>query len=811
MNEIDRAIIEAENELIRLDAERNSVRRRINLLKSKKSQDDDAGRFRTVSWNDVEKIRLFRSLFRGREDVYPKRFESRKTGKSGYQPDCGNEWGPGICMKPRVRCPDCDNRKLLPVTDDIIRNHLLGRDQNGRDFTMGIYPLLEDESCFFLASDFDKKTWQPDVKAFLETCRKLNIPASLERSRSGNGAHVWIFFKEAVPAHIARQMGTYIITETMETHPELGFDSYDRFFPNQDTMPQGGFGNLIALPLQAKPRQNGNSVFLDDDLTPLVDQSDYLSKIRKMSFSEVNEIAGNAVKNGRVTGVKMIEDDSDDLPWEQPPSRRKKEKTLNVELPGKLEIVIENQIYLPKEQLPARLKIRILRIAAFQNPEFYRAQAMRLPVYSKPRIISCSEDFSNHIGLPRGCAAELAAMLISLKIKYNVTDKRNYGSPFNSGFRGQLREEQQKAVCKLIPHDIGVLSASTAFGKTVIAAYMIAERKVNTLILVHRVQLIEQWKARLENFLEIKPDEIGIIGGGKCKPQGRIDIATIQSLCKKGTVDDIVGKYGHVIVDECHHLSAFSFEIVARQCKAKYFLGLSATLARKDGHHPIIFMQCGPVRYRVNDKVQAAERPFSHRVLVRKTNLKISDELNDAKLPIHQLYAFIMNDSERNEMIIKDVVNSLCQKRSPVVITERKEHLEYLADKLKNMVKNLIVLKGGMSVKEQKMVYGKLSEIPDEEERVIIATGKYLGEGFDDARLDTLFLAMPISWKGTLSQYAGRLHRLHYMKKEVQILDYADLNIPMTAGMYKRRCSGYIAIGYEIDNKEMTQPPLISK
>jgi superfamily II DNA or RNA helicase len=597
----------------------------------------------------------------------------------------------------------------------------------------------------------------------------------------------------------------------MENTPGIGFDSYDRFFPNQDTLPQGGFGNLIALPLQAKPVQVGNSVFLNDEFNPFPDQWKYLASIRKMTLEDVKQIANKALRLGRVTGVKIVPEEDDDVPWGQPPSRKKKERPLNISFKGKLDIVIENQIYLPKDRMPSQLKTRLIRIAAFQNPEFYRAQAMRLPVYNKPRIISCSEDFPKYIGLPRGCAEELALMLISLKIPYEVADKRNPGTGHDFSFKGELRDEQEKAVNALIPHDIGVLSASTAFGKTVVGAYMIAKRNVNTLILVHRVQLLEQWRVRLESFLGITLKEIGVIGGGKHNPQGIIDIATIQSLCKKGVVNDIVGKYGHVVVDECHHLSAFSFELVARQCKAKYFLGLSATLTRKDGHHPIIFMQCGPVRYRVSDRKQAAERPFAHRVIVRRTNLRLPDELkeSDKAIPIHQIYSLLISDKDRNEMIISDILETLRLNRSPVVITERKKHLEYLSERLKGVVKNLVVLKGGMRKKEQRFANERLSEIADTEERIILATGRYLGEGFDDARLDTLFLTMPISWKGTLSQYAGRLHRLFHMKKEVQIFDYADLNIPVTTRMFNRRCNGYKAIGYEIEDNVKHQPLLV--
>lgn len=790
-----------EKELAGLESRKTELLGKIRLLKSTQRQFSA-----NSSLNEADKIALFRSLFNGRTDVYPRRFESKKTGKSGYQPACANEWIPGVCQKTKVKCGDCTHRKLLPVADEGIRNHLTGRDARGYDFTIGIYPLLDDETCWFLAVDFDKKSWVSDVAAFIATCRKLNIPASVERSRSGNGAHVWIFFTDPVHACLARQMGGLIITETMEDRPELGFDSYDRFFPNQDTLPKGGFGNLIALPLQAKPRKAGNSVFVDDNLIPFPNQWEYLAGIHKMTPDDVRKLAAEAVKTGRVTGINSVMEEDEEPPWEQPPSRKQQEVQIAMPLPEKLDIVLENQIYFVKEQLTPQLKNRLLRIAAFQNPEFYKTQAMRMPVYNKPRIISCSEDFPQHFGLPRGCADDLAALLIPLKIPYQVTDKRNPGRHYDFSFTGELRPEQQLAVSALLPYDIGVLSASTAFGKTVVAAHMIARRKVNTLVLVHRVQLIAQWKARLENFLNISPEQIGTIGGGKHDTTGIIDIATIQSLCKKGVVDDLVGNYGFVIVDECHHLSAFSFELVARQCKARCFLGLSATLTRKDGHHPIIFMQCGPVRYRVSDRTQAAERPFHHRVIVRKTAIHLPELLEpNATLPIHQIYSLLMDDKNRNDLIISDVAKALQTGRSPVVITERKTHLEYLTERLAGMAKNLIVLKGGMNKKEYRLTMQRLAAIPDGESRLILTTGKYLGEGFDDARLDTLFLTLPISWKGTLSQYAGRLHRLHHSKKEVLIFDYADVDIPVTARMFLRRCTGYKAIGYEIDACPMNQ------
>jgi superfamily II DNA or RNA helicase len=481
-----------------------------------------------------------------------------------------------------------------------------------------------------------------------------------------------------------------------------------------------------------------------------------------------------------------------------PPSRRRKEPPIVGPMPDHIELVLGNQIYLEKGGLPPALLNRFVRLAAFQNPEFFKAQAMRLSTYNKPRIISCCEDFPNHIGLPRGCLDGILDLLHDVRIEPTIIDKRIPGNPIALNFKGTLRPEQKEAAISMLSHDIGVLSATTAFGKTVAAAYLIAERGVNTLILVHRRQLLDQWVNQLNTFLGLDPKDIGQIGGGKRKPSGIVDVALIQSLNRKGEVNDIVGMYGHLVVDECHHISARSFEMVARQCKAKYITGLSATVIRKDGHHPIIFMQCGPVRHRVDERKQAAARPFEHKVIVRKTGFTFDKDTDFDNLPIHKVYAALANDDNRNNMIIDDVISALERKRSPIVLTERKEHLVLLKERLSHFVKHLIVLKGGIRQKERQQIAEEMKSIPEDEERLIIATGRYLGEGFDDARLDTLFIALPVSWRGTLAQYAGRLNRLHDMKKEVVIYDYVDPKVPVLAKMYKRRLAGYKAIGYEI-------------
>jgi superfamily II DNA or RNA helicase/very-short-patch-repair endonuclease len=755
----------------------------------------------TQSSAPAAKIGLFRSLFRGREDVYPRRFESRKTGRAGYQPACANEWVRGLCEKPKIKCSDCPNRRFLSVTDEVIRWHLSGSDDRGRDFVIGVYPMLQDECCHFLAVDFDRQDWREDAGAFLQTCRGLELPAALERSRSGNGAHVWLFFEEALPARLARNLGSHLLTETMEGRPDIGLGSYDRLFPNQDTLPKGGLGNLIALPLQKQPRTRGNSVFLDDRLQPHADQWEFLASLRRISRAQAEAVVRDAENRGRIIGVRAVltMEEDEDSPWTAPPSRRPKEPLILGSLPESLELVLGDQIYVAKEYLVPALRNRLLRLAAFQNPEFYRAQAMRLPTYDKPRIIDCAEDHPQHIALPRGCLADVQALLDGLKIKWVLRDERFGGKPLAVSFKGELRPEQQIAAKAMLAHDTGVLSATTAFGKTVLAAWLIAQRGVNTLVLVHRQQLLEQWVERLSAFLELPGTAIGRIGGGRKKPTGAIDVAIIQSLVRKGVVNDLVANYGHLVVDECHHLSARSFELVARRAKAKYVTGLSATVTRKDGHQPIIFMQCGPVRYRVDAKQQAAARPFRHTVVVRPTNFHASDlPQGDQRTEFHLLYNALANDCARNQLICDDVVGAVREGRSPLLLTERTEHLQKLAELLSGRIPHLTTLQGGMGKKALRLATAQIAATPENAQRVLLATGKYLGEGFDDPRLDTLFLALPVSWRGIIAQYVGRLHRLHDGKHEVRVYDYADLNVPMLAKMFDRRCQGYEAVGYTI-------------
>ena len=782
--------------LARLDDEKAALEARLAEVEAARSEQQKGPQPKGPVTNRSaarEKIALFRSLFRGREDVFPRRWENARTGKAGYAPACRNEWMPGLCDKPRVKCGVCSNQAFLAVTDEVIDGHLRGR------HTVGVYPLLPDDTCRFLAADFDKRTWRRDADAFLAACRSKRVPAALERSRSGNGAHVWIFFAEPVPAALARRLGAHLLTETMERNPDIGFESYDRFFPSQDTLPAGGFGNLIALPLEHGPRESGNSLFLDEGFEPWPDQWAFLSSLRRLSLAEASEITDEAGRQGRVVGLRLPIDDEDEEPWTAPPSRRLPLPRIAAPLPDRVDAILGDRIYIPRAGLPPALVNRLIRLAAFQNPAFYSAQAMRRSTFGIPRIVACAELLSHHIALPRGCREAMERLLGDLGITVRLRDERNAGHPVETAFLGDLSPEQRAAADALLAHETGVLAATTAFGKTVVAASVIAARGTNALVLVHRRQLMDQWSARLGAFLDLPASAIGQVGGGKRKPGGIVDVGVIQSLVRKGEVDDIVADYGHLVVDECHHLSAVSFEAVACRAKAKFILGLSATVTRRDGHHPIVFMQCGPIRFRASAKAQARQRPFGHRAILRPTAFRMLEKVDGERPPIQHVYAALAADGDRNDLIFNDVLHALEAGRSPILLTERKDHAQYFADRLGRFARNVFLLRGGMGTRQRREVMQRLEDVSETEERILIATGRYVGEGFDDARLDTLLLTMPVSWKGILAQYVGRLHRLHPAKREVLVYDYVDDVVPTLRRMSEKRIRGYGSLGYSVE------------
>ncbi|MBO1006008.1 DEAD/DEAH box helicase, partial [Pseudogracilibacillus auburnensis] len=690
-----------------------------------------------------EKIRLFQSVFLGRGDVFALRFQDA-DGKKGYRP------------------------VYKSFGYEVLEKHLIG------EHTVGIYPLLKDHTCHFLAVDFDKGKWKEDVSAFAKICKLYRVPYQIERSRSGNGAHVWVFFDKSISAAMARKLGMVLLNKTKEKNHQFTLKSFDRLFPSQDILSGKGLGNLIALPLQREPRKYGNSVFVNEQFVPYPDQWMFLSTISKMTENEVRAV---------------IAEGNQQVVYEE-----------NVEIiPEKIVLTLKNGIYIEKNKLPQSLLSKITEIASFSNPEYYKAKANRFSTYNIPKVIQCSEDKNGYLILPRGCMGELIKLLKEQAIDIELKDERYDGMEIAVDFSGTLSTQQHDVAQVMMGKDYGILSATTGFGKTVLATSMIAERGVNTLIIVNRTHLLEQWIEQMSIFLNFPKKDIGQIGGGKNKITGKIDVATIQSLNYGGDVKSFITQYGQVIVDECHHISALTFEKVLKKIRPKYVLGLTATPKRKDGLDPIISMQCGPIRYKMDAKTQAKIRPFRHRLVARKT-LFASE-----KTEFNDIYAEVFNDSKRNQQIFNDVLHCLEEKRSPIILTERLEHLTMMEEQFKGFAKNIIILSGNMKKRERNHELERLLAVPDSEERLIIATGKYIGEGFDDPRLDTLFLTMPISWKGTLQQYVGRLHRNYDGKEEVRVYDYVDHEVPVFKRMFDQRLKGYQSMGYAIKGKN-SQP-----
>ena len=793
-----KAIEEAQEELDRLTKAQAEARAKVAALR--RALPD--GRTTVAEPRDVvdvpsplpetaaEKVRLFRECFRGRVDVFPRRWESAKSGKAGYSPACANEWIRGVCGKPKTRCSECASKSFLPLDDHAVLAHLNG------EHTIGVYPLLPDDTCWFVAADFDEVSWRDDVLAFAETARSMSLPVAVERSRSGNGAHVWFFFAEPITASHARRMASFILTETMSQRRELSMRSYDRLFPSQDTLPKGGFGNLIALPFQRGPRQVGNSLFLDDNLEPLDWQAQWrlLASLPRLTARLVAGLAEEATRTNRVLGVGLPA--SADAENPEPASRQARSgemhSRLAVALSPEVPAVLEAQILFDKAGLPSVLISRLKRLASFQNPEFYKRERLRLSTARVPRVICCADDSANHLALPRGCRPDAEALLAANDSRLVVQDLRQSGSRVPYRFAGELTDPQQKAATAMLDQEISVLVAPPGTGKTVIGTYLVAARGVSTLILVHRKPLLDQWVTKLAMFLGIATGEIGQLTGGKKKANGRLDVAMIQSLFRDSNLEERLARYGQVIVDECHHVPAFSFERVLKHVRARFLVGLTATPQRRDGHHPICEMQLGPVAFAFDAKAEAAARPFEHTLISRETGFAVSKP----DLTIQDIYRALAFDHTRNDMIVRDVSQALAENRVPLVLTERKDHLEMLADLLRGVSRHVIVMRGGMVAKESRIAVAKLSRLAGGGDRVIVATGRYVGEGFDDARLDTLFLTMPVSWKGTLIQYAGRLHRLHPAKREVRIYDYVDTHVPMLARMFEKRLRGYRSLGY---------------
>ena len=775
-----------------------------------------------------EKINLFKSLFSGRPDVFALRWFNTKSNKSGYSPVCGNKWLSGKCDLKKYSCATCPYKLPVALSDNYIYSHLAGRDEFCRD-VIGLYPLMDGNLCKFLAMDFDahepktqisitssptngaiatyayaandKTAWKEDILAVQKTFSDFGIKSNIEISRSGNGGHLWIFFESVISARLARSLGSLILKVSMQKRHSIPFESFDRFFPNQDEIPKGGYGNLIALPLQGRAVKEGYSVFVDESFTPYEDQWAFLSSVDKVSekvirktISEIEKTLPDFVEKDETEALQKKVNVTGTI------SSDNKESLSSSDFPDTVKIILSNYVQIQKTGISEKALGVLRRTAVFLNPEYFKNLRMHLSLYGIPRYIDCSKENVEYLLLPRGNLSKVIGKIEEAKVEYEIFDEREKGQEIDLHLNTELYDEQKDALRALLKENVGILSAGTAFGKTVVSLALIAERKTNTLILVQSHNLLEQWKKSIKQFLGITP---GTIAAGKDKTTGIVDIAIVNSLTEKGS-DELRPrsyKYGMLIIDECHHVSAFSTENLVSSFKAKYVYGLTATPIRRDGHQKIIFYQCGSVLYSTTTKQMNAAQDFAHYFIPRFSSFHYLPELaeSDSRIPsINKYYEKLITNEARNELIIEDVKKAVKEGRTPLILSERIDHLNFIHEKLSDSAQNVILITGRGTQKQKKEILEKLRAVPSGESLIILATGKYAGEGFDYPRIDTLMLAMPFSWKGTLAQYCGRLHRNFAGKNEVQIYDYVDYRIPVFDRMYQNRLKGYKHLGYSI-------------
>lgn len=737
-----------------------------------------------------QKLQLFSERFYGRQDVYAYRWQN-KQGKSGYSVACQHEWQAGICHKPKIKCADCQYRQFKPLGFSILYEHLSGK------ITAGIYPLLPDNTCRLLAIDLDKADWQQAVSAITAVCDNLQIDYLVERSRSGNGAHIWFFFAEPILASKARQLGILILDGAMEQYPALSFESYDRMFPNQDSMPIGGFGNLIALPLQKQARLQGNSTFIDSNFNVIADPWHALQTVELLTQEFIDELI--VIQADRLPENNGFLADSYEPVWQsfQPVIATIAKDNEADNYPKQLPLILANRLFIDTKVLPNRLQAQLIRLASYNNPNFYNAQAMRFSTFGISRRVCLAHLEQETLSLPRGCLMACLALLQQYQIKVVIDDKRQTGVKLLPEIPTKLinqiilMPEQQQAVQTILQSDIGVLQAPTGFGKTLVAMNVMVARNTNTLILVHNKALLKQWQQRLTSYLAPLNDN------QKQRFLANVEIATYQGLVDKTsyTVKPLAFDYGQVIIDECHHVSAPNYMQILNEIAPKYVLGLTATPERQDGHHPIVFMQAGQVVFHA--KTTLATDTFTEKqAICQILDTQFPKDLlqSEQRVQVSQLLTYLADCEMRNQTIVKDVATAIQQQRNPLVLTERKNHAQYFLQALSQFGYHCVLLTGGMKTKYLQQQTQNL-ETAD----VVIATGKYIGEGFDMPRLDTLFLALPISWKGIAIQYIGRIERSYPDKNKVQVFDYIDENHSVLKKMFQRRSKAYRSLGDQIE------------
>ena len=756
--------------------------------------------------------RVFYSYFKGRKDVYAKRNVTRE-GKGVYYPVCDNFWVQGMCPRrdgAKIRCMDCSCRQWTPLNQRVLMRHLQGVADDGRD-VVGIYPLLENECCHFLVFDFDNHDeeseidWRSEVDTLRQLCFQLGVPVLVERSRSGNGAHVWLFFEEEIPSIEARRFGSCLLTKGAEMVNQKSFLAYDRMLPAQDKLPEGGLGNLIALPLQGGALKSGNGAFVDSCWQPYANQWAILQQTGRVSLEFVREKIQDWGGAGEIGIVSRIANLEAEQPW------KKQEQILhNSDVDGMLKLVDSCMLYVRCDNLKPRICNMLRRCASFSNPMYFRNRSMGLSVKGIARIIPCYMEDDVYIGIPRGKRDYVLDLLRDCGIPVNYEDIRNSGRHINVSFTAQLYPEQQQAADAMLKHDIGILQAATAFGKTAVGAYLVAERSVNTLILVHNREILKNWVEDLQRFLKIdeplpeyttpsgqkrhRKGHIGRLYAAHNSVGGIIDVAMVTSLGNDDEINPLVREYGMVIMDECHHGAAYQANCVLNHINAKFVYGLTATPKRDDGMEQKVLMTFGPVRYRYTARQRAESQNVQHFVYPRFTRFCTLS----ADEKIQSLYQRIISDSVRNELIINDVLSTVADGRTPLVLTKFKSHAQYILKALTDKVPHVFLLQGGRKNKERDDVRRRLLATPPDEPVVVVAIGQYIGEGFNYPRLDTLMLAVPISWEGNVEQYAGRLHRTYASKKDVVIYDYVDIRERVFDRMYSKRLRTYKRMGYSL-------------
>ena len=784
MNASADRIKEIEAELHDLEARRQGLLAEMREIRSAEEPPELPLGKGTPGTNE-EKVDLFLSLFGARRSVYPKLWINLKKGSKGYSPACGNEWVHGVCEKPRVKCSDCPNQNFPPLDHSAIHSHLTGR------HTIGTYAIREDDSCIFLAADFDGDGWMQDIEAYRRAAEQMGISVGVERSRSGNGGHAWVFFARPVPAVLARRLGTLIVAQASSFHRGMKLSTYDRFFPNQDICPKGGFGNLIALPLQQEPRKSGHTLFLDENFEPVSDQWVYLASLPKIDLAELQRLLETSC-----TQEKDIETtESKSLNFDEAALNVIPQAVRRGDFKGKLKLLRNSQITIPLADVPTALGAALKRLGTLANPLFYEKQRLRFPTINIPRFIFCGEEHDGKLVLPRGTLHDIEKLVSKAGGEVEIIDKRPTPATADLSFIGTLTATQSAAVDAMMGHEEGVLVAPPGAGKTVMACAAIARRSTPTLILVHRRQLLDQWSDRLQKFLGLAKNEIHILGKAR-NPDAPVALGMFPTLARSEFPEALLAKYGHVIIDECHHVPAASFEAALKRCTARYILGLTATPNRKDGLQKILFLLCGPIRHRI-DPDHSEEQ--SRTVFVREFSLRLPAEKD--RLPIHQIWEHLIQSGERNRAIASDVSSALKEQRFCALLSDRKEHLNALESLLREKWpdESIYRIDGSTNQKLRTAILGNLrARAAEERPFALLATASLLGEGFDMPELDTLFLTMPISFKGRLIQYAGRLHRFSKKKKSVRIYDYVEPDHPLTAQMYRKRTVAYREMGYSI-------------